>query len=55
MKSSKSVDENVMRNVGRLIGRGVDALNDEPAAQKQDYPAIALYAQEVAKRSPDKR
>ena len=27
-KTSKSEERNVMRNVDRLIGRGVDALND---------------------------
>ena len=49
MRTSKSEERNVMRNVGRLIGRGVDALNDEPAAQKQDHPTIALYAEKASK------
>ena len=53
-KTSKSEERNVMRNVDRLIGREVDALNNETTTQKQDYPAITLHAEKATKRSPDK-
>jgi hypothetical protein len=43
-----------MRNVDRLIGQGVDALNNEPATQKQDHQAVTLQAEEATKRSLDK-